>query len=197
MPQRNLREQLVEGGSRALYENGFHATSVSDIAAAAGVPKGSVYNHFESKEALALEALRRYAASFDLEPLRSGSAGPLQRLRTFLSGVIDTTVARGVELGCLLGNFSVEMSAHGGPIASLAGEMLDAWSTVFAGVLLEAQAAGDLDPRLDAASLGSFLVDAYEGAVARAKLRRDPGPLDAFMRVTFDVLLVPGHGKLP
>jgi TetR/AcrR family transcriptional repressor of nem operon len=106
MPQRILREQLIEGGSRALYENGFHATSVSDIAAAAGVPKGSVYNHFESKEALALEALRRYAASYDLEPLRSGSAPPMQRLRAFLSGVIDTTVARGVELGCLLGNFS-------------------------------------------------------------------------------------------
>lgn len=191
MPQRNLREQLVEGGSRALYEYGFHATSVSDIATAAGVPKGSVYNHFESKEALALEALRRYAASFDLEPLRSGGRPPLQRLRAFLSAVIDTTVARGVELGCLLGNFSVEMAAHGGPIADLAGELLDAWSTVFAEVLREAQVAGDLDPRLDAQSLGSFLVDSYEGAVARAKLRRDRAPLDAFLTVTFDVLLVP------
>jgi TetR/AcrR family transcriptional repressor of nem operon len=44
---------------------------------------------------------------------------------------------------------------------------------------------------LDARSIGSFLVDAYEGAVARAKLRRDRAPLDAFLTATFDFLLVP------
>ena len=179
----------MEGGSHAIYEKGFHATSVNDIAAAAGVPKGSVYNHFASKEALALEGLRRYGASYDLEALRSGDGPPLPRLRAHMTGVIDRTVARGVELGCLIGNLSVEMAPHKGPLADEDEQMLDAWSAAVAQVLREAQAAGDLDPDLDAETAGAFLIDAYEGAVARAKLRRDRAPLDAFMTMTFDRLL--------
>ncbi len=190
MAQRNLREQLVDGGSRVIYEKGFHATSVNDIARAAGVPKGSVYNHFESKEALALEALRRYGDSYDLGVLR-GDGAPLDRFRAFLSAVIERTVEHGVEQGCLLGNLSVEMATHEGPIRELAGEQLDAWGAAFATVLREAQATGDLDPTLDPGVLGDFLVDAYEGAVARAKLRRDRAPLDAFMATTFGRLLTP------
>ena len=41
-------------------ERGFHACSVQDITDAAGVPKGSFYNHFRSKEALAAEILTEY-----------------------------------------------------------------------------------------------------------------------------------------
>jgi TetR/AcrR family transcriptional repressor of nem operon len=186
MPQRNLREQILVGGGRAIYEKGFHAASVSDIAVAASVPKGSVYNHFESKQALALEALNRYAAEFGLESLDGFTGSPLAALRDFFARSVQTTVDRGVELGCLLGNLSVEMAGHGGPLAEAATHFLALWSTRTAQVLRAAQAAGELDDQLDADALGAYIVDAYEGAVARAKLQRDRGPLDAFMQFTFD-----------
>ena len=48
----NVREQLLETGLQVLHERGFNATSVQDITEAAGVPKGSFYNHFESEEDL-------------------------------------------------------------------------------------------------------------------------------------------------
>src|SRR5262249_43060960 len=60
MPRPSLREQLLTAGLEVLHQKGFNATSVQDITDAAGAPKGSFYNHFESKEALALEALRLY-----------------------------------------------------------------------------------------------------------------------------------------
>ena len=186
MPQRNLREQILTGGGRTIYEKGFHAASVSDIAVASAVPKGSVYNHFESKQALALEALNRYAAEFGLEALDTIEGSPLQTLRDFFARAIETTVERGVELGCLLGNLSVEMAGHGGPLANAAAHFLALWSTQTAQVLRAAQAAGELNAQFDTDALGAYLVDAYEGAVARAKLRRDRAPLDAFMQFTFD-----------
>src|SRR5262249_47253914 len=46
------RDLLLDTGLRVLHERGFNATSVQDITEAAGVPKGSFYNHFESKEDL-------------------------------------------------------------------------------------------------------------------------------------------------
>jgi TetR/AcrR family transcriptional regulator, transcriptional repressor for nem operon len=189
MPQRNLREQLVEGASRVLYEKGFHAASVNDIVAAAGVPKGSFYNHFESKEALALEVTRRYSASYDLEQLRSGDGAPLARLRAHFEAVIERNARQGVELGCLLGNFSTELAGHSQVICEHVAASFAHWSDAVAAALEQAQAAGELDHGIDAHALGSYLVDAYEGAVARAKVSGDRAPLDAFVTTTFDVLL--------
>jgi TetR/AcrR family transcriptional regulator, transcriptional repressor for nem operon len=189
VPQRNLKEQLIDGGARVLFEKGFHAASVNDIVAAADVPKGSFYNHFESKEALALEVTRRYAASYELDQLQAPGEQPLQRLREHFEATTEGTVARGVELGCLLGNFSTELAAHSPAIREQVAASFAAWSGAVAAALEEAQAAGQLDPALDATALGAYLVDAYEGAVARAKVTGGREPLDAFVRTTFDVLL--------
>jgi TetR/AcrR family transcriptional repressor of nem operon len=189
VPQRNLKEQLVAGGSRVLFEKGFHAASVNDIIAAAGVPKGSFYNHFESKEALALEVTARYADSYRVDQLRAGDEAPLVRLRAHFEAIIDRTVTRGVELGCLLGNFSTELVGHSQAITEYVAESFDRWSEAVAATLEEAQGAGALDASLDAPRLGAYIVDAYEGSVARAKVSGDRAPLDAFLAITFDQLL--------
>jgi TetR/AcrR family transcriptional repressor of nem operon len=189
MPQHNLREQLVEGAARVLYEQGYHAASVNDIVAAAGVPKGSFYNHFESKEALALEVTRRYSADYDLDAVRTGAAPPLARLRAHFASIIERNAAHGVEHGCLLGNFSTELAGHSSTICQHVATAFDEWSDAVADALSQAQDAGDLDRRFDPIALGAYLVDAYEGAVARAKVTRDRAPLDAFLTTTFDVLL--------
>jgi TetR/AcrR family transcriptional regulator, transcriptional repressor for nem operon len=46
-------------GLQTPHRRGFNATSVQDITDAAGAPKGSFYNHFESKDALAAEVVGR------------------------------------------------------------------------------------------------------------------------------------------
>ena len=189
MPQRNLKEQLIDGGSRVLFEKGFHAASVNDIVAAANVPKGSFYNHFESKEALALEVTRRYAASYELDQLHEAGDQPLQRLREHFEATIERTVARAVELGCLLGNFSTELAVHSPAIREYVAASFAAWSGAVTAALEQAQAAGELDATIDAGALGPYLVNAYEGAVARAKVTGEREPLDAFVRTSFDVLL--------
>jgi TetR/AcrR family transcriptional repressor of nem operon len=189
VPQRNLKEQLIDGGSKVLFEKGFHAASVNHIVAAAGVPKGSFYNHFDSKEALALEVTARYARSYRVDQLPAGEGSPLARLRAHFEAIIERTVARGVELGCLLGNFSTELVGHSQPISEYVAASFDQWSAAVAATLEQAQAVGELAPSLDTTALGAFIVDAYEGAVARAKVSGDPGPLDTFLATTFDVLL--------
>jgi TetR/AcrR family transcriptional regulator, transcriptional repressor for nem operon len=50
MSRPNTREEIVQAALKCLVEKGFNAVGVQDITEAAGVPKGSFYNHFESKE---------------------------------------------------------------------------------------------------------------------------------------------------
>jgi TetR/AcrR family transcriptional regulator, transcriptional repressor for nem operon len=189
MPQRNLKEQLVEGASQVLLERGYHAASVGDIVAAAGIPKGSVYNHFDSKEDLAMEVVRRYVDSYPWAGLLEPVGSPMVRLRTFFEQGIERTVARGVESGCLLGNFSTELVGHSDPISDLVAASLAQWGESVAAVLAEAQEQGELDQGLDATVLGPYLVDAFEGSVARAKVSATRAPLDSFLNFSFDVLL--------
>lgn len=189
MPQRNVKEQLVEGASQVLLERGYHAASVGDIVAAAGIPKGSVYNHFDSKEDLAMEVVRRYVASYPFDALLDPEGSPLARLRTFFSDTIERTVARGVTSGCLLGNFSTELVGHSDPISDLVADSLKQMGGGATTVLEEARERGELDSDLDPAVLGPYLVDAFEGSVARGKVSGTREPLDAFLNFTFDVLL--------
>src|SRR5580698_11556667 len=57
LARRSTRNVVLNAGSKLFIERGFSACSVQDITDAAGVPKGSFYNHFKSKEALAAEVL--------------------------------------------------------------------------------------------------------------------------------------------
>lgn len=68
--QRQEREQLIlQAAEESLLERGYHDTSVDDIAARVGVSKGTVYQHFPSKEDLILalfgRALRAFLAAVD------------------------------------------------------------------------------------------------------------------------------------
>ncbi len=59
MPRAERESQLLDLAERAFAEHGFHAASMDQIAAAAGVTKPLVYSYFGSKEGLYLAGLRR------------------------------------------------------------------------------------------------------------------------------------------
>ncbi|ACY99777.1 MULTISPECIES: TetR/AcrR family transcriptional regulator [Thermomonospora] len=80
------REALLEAAQRLWAEGGIHATSLDDIATAAGLTKGAVYSNFAGKADLAMALLERCtAAGFGTEapepPHEDGGRPPLQRLR--------------------------------------------------------------------------------------------------------------------
>lgn len=82
MARPNTREEIIQAGLKCLVEKGFNAVAVQDITDAADVPKGSFYNHFESKEALGVEIVERYGANQTRrEILTDPTVPPLQRLR--------------------------------------------------------------------------------------------------------------------
>lgn len=59
------RQALVRAGVIALTEKGFAATGIDDVLTQVGVPKGSFYHYFASKEAFGAELIDSYAAYFD------------------------------------------------------------------------------------------------------------------------------------
>ena len=191
MPRPSLREQLVTAGLETFHRRGFNGTSVQDITDAAGAPKGSFYNHFESKEALAVEAVRRYRERGRLRMaiLQETKLPPLRRLRKYFEGYVERIVEAEFKSGCLLGNFATEMSSQSQLVRDEVAESFDRWCEEIAKVIGEAQKAGAVSTALPAKSLAEYVIHSWEGAMLRAKVEKDRAPLDLFVKLTFSKIL--------
>jgi TetR/AcrR family transcriptional repressor of nem operon len=191
MPRPSLREQLLSAGVETLHRRGFNATSVQDITDAAGAPKGSFYNHFESKEALAVEAVRAYRerGRKRLAILQEGKLSPLRRLRKYFESMNAAAVEAGFSAGCMLGNFGAELSGQSRLVREQVAEAFDRWSEAIAAVIAEAQKDRSVSRSLPPKALAEFVIHAWEGAMVRAKVEKDKAPLEQFLKVIFAKVL--------
>jgi TetR/AcrR family transcriptional repressor of nem operon len=190
MPRESVKEPILAAALKVLHRKGFNATGVQDITDAAEVPKGSFYNHFESKEALGIEALERYwqGALNSLKSLEDADVAPVVRLKAYFHRL--NLMARKLEYrpGCFIGNLSAEMSDQSPAFRKRLAAILAIWSRAIEACVKEAQADGSVRRDLDAKTIASFLLNSWEGAVLRSKVDRGQEPLDAFEKVVFTAL---------
>ncbi|MEI9896233.1 MAG: TetR family transcriptional regulator C-terminal domain-containing protein [Chthoniobacter sp.] len=168
--------------------HGFKACTIEDIADRAGVFKGSFYNHFKSKEALAVAAVERYVADAMKTLLPVGPPSALQRIRTHFEA-LKAAHSAPVQTGCLLANFSAEVSAQNAPLRAALETGVDGWSEALAQVIRQGQAEGEIDPRPAADPLARFIINAWEGAAVRMKVTQSERPLGDFFAIVFEGIL--------
>ncbi len=189
MRQTGTRGHLLSTGLAVLHARGFHASGVQDITEAAKVPKGSFYTHFDSKEQFGAEVLGRYweqRASRATAILGDESRPPLERLKAYFVGKVAARSGN----GCLIGNFSAELAGDSRLVRDRLSSVFAAWTSLLAGCIREAQAAGQVRSGLDPDTIAAFLIDAFEGAVLRAKVDRDPAALERFNAIAFSLILI-------
>lgn len=189
MGRRSMREEIVDAAVEQFHTFGFNAAGVKDITDRAGVPKGSFYNHFESKEALAVVALERYGESRRLGELGDASVDPLLRLRRHFEFLRDENTGRDFARGCLIGGFGTEMADHSGTIREAVRLSLEAWAKALAGPIAQAQQAGQVAATTDAGTLARFILNAWEGTLISARAEHAEDSYEVFFATVFDTLL--------
>ena len=82
LPAAERREQLLHTAVGVFAENGYHATSMNDVAEAAGVTKPVLYQHFSSKRELFVELLADIGAELrdTIAKATADAAGPRQQI---------------------------------------------------------------------------------------------------------------------
>lgn len=178
------KERILEAGLEVMKAQGYNGTSVNDIVAAAGIPKGSFYNYFDSKEDFAIEAIERAAIEgheAGVAILRADSP-PFERLARFFEEQSRDCCDRKFKVGCFLGNMSQEMADGNEVIRAKVNQLLDEHTQLIQSVLDEAKSIGQLNADEDTQGLAEFLFNAWEGALLRMKAAKTRAPLDAFLR---------------
>jgi TetR/AcrR family transcriptional repressor of nem operon len=184
-----MRAEISDAALERFHSRGYSAAGVKDITDAAGVPKGSFYNHFASKEAMGVEALHRYAATQGFAVLADDSLPPVERIRRHFTFLRAQQEEHGYTRGCLYGNFAAEVADHSDVLRAAVAAGLDGWARLVATAIEQAQRDGSVRAGLDPAVTARFVLNAFEGALLGARAARSPESFDAFFTTVFGVLL--------
>ena len=180
------REALVRAGLAMLTEKGFVATGIDEILRQVGVPKGSFYHYFDSKEAFGLAAIEAYGEYFGHKLDQffcDATLRPLARLAAFVASAGEGMARFDYRRGCLIGNLGQEMSNLPESFRLRLDEVFRDWEARLARCLVAAQAAGELPTGIDCNELATQFWIGWEGAVLRAKLARSTDPLTAYLKL--------------
>ena len=189
----DTREILLGSGGALFLERGFTGTGLQDILQHAGVPKGSFYHHFGSKEDFGLELIER-AADAGMRQLDADLADEslphLERLRRHFEGAAAHLAGEGCcRGGCLIGSLGHELANVSEPVRERVEAIFRRWQGRIEGCLRRAQAAGELGGDRDPAELAEYCLLAWEGAVQQMRIRRSEQPVRTFVKTTFSQLL--------
>ncbi len=188
----DVRRRLLEAGLSLIHARGFTASGVKDITDVAGVPKGSFYAYFASKEAFAAAILEHYWSDIEtrLLPILEAEGLARERITRFFHALADEHEAGDFVLGCLVGNLSLELGGSSEPVRAELLRILYRWDEALAECVRSGQGEwGGVRADLDAAEIAQQLIQAWEGAALRGKVARSRAPYDSFEAVTVPALL--------
>lgn len=189
----DIPKRLTEAGYALFNQLGYNATGIQQITDKAGVPKGSFYNHFDSKEAFAAQIIRNYGAFVDQAwdaAMHAAPTEPLEAIRHLFSSFIQRHEDSG-RCGCLVGNFAAEVTEASDTCRQGLQTVMTTWRERLAELIRQGQTHGSIRRDLDALVLSGFFWDAWEGAVLRMKVDHNTRPLKDVVTLMLDKFFCP------
>jgi AcrR family transcriptional regulator len=164
----NTRQRLIDAAARLAHLQGFHRTTLADVAERSGVPLGNVYYHFKTKDALGEALIERLEATYAMARTAwEARADPKARLEAFIQTTLENrkVVARS---GCAVGTLCTDLRKGDSPL-------LEHASTLFGNLLkwLEEQFRL-LGKGAESRDLAVHLLSAVQGASLLTQTFKDP-----------------------
>lgn len=197
----DTRQRLIEAGAEIIHRQGFSGTGIQEVLDACGVPKGSFYHYFKSKQDFGLAVLEFQAerTAANILPLLSDPLRPpLERLRAFF----DAFLARFCDpeqivshAGCPIGNLVQELAPVNPAFRTRLDAIMTGLEDILAAQLRQAQAQDQIPARLDPEQTARFIAASWQGAILRAKASEDAAPLALCRDFILGELLRQGDGR--
>jgi AcrR family transcriptional regulator len=147
------RAAILRSAARLATTKGLDGLSIGDLAAEVGMSKSGLYAHFRSKEELELATIETAAAIFDGEVLQPAARAPagIERLRALAHAFLAHLERRVFPGGCFFAAVASELDTRPGPARDRVVAILEKWQSLFRQCILDAQAAGEIDPKAEVA----------------------------------------------
>ncbi|MDQ0772055.1 TetR/AcrR family transcriptional repressor of nem operon [Streptomyces aurantiacus] len=187
----DTRRSILDTAQRIIAHKGYSAVGINEVLAEAGVPKGSFYHYFPSKDAFGEALLRsyfeEYVADMDRILARSGQSGA-EQLTAYWQQWRETQSVDDCQGKCLAVKLGAEVSDLSEPMRLALKEgtdaIVDRLERMITGGLQDGSVAIDGDPR----GTAQVLYQMWLGASIMAKIHRSLAPLDSTTAMTRQIL---------
>lgn len=177
------RRRIVERAAPVFNTRGYFGASMSDLMRETGLEKGGIYNHFASKEELAVAAFE-YASGVVRERFEAALAeesGTLNKLFAIIDVLGGMAGDPPVAGGCPVLNTAVEADDANPVLKERARGAMDGWLRLVGSIVKEGARSGELDAEVDPREAASVVVATLEGALMMSKLCDDPAHMKRAM----------------
>ena len=183
------RESLLAVGQELFISSSFNCVGLNDILKKSGIPKGSFYHYFESKEDFALQVVESYHRQNSealAALLADDSMTPYVQLKTFYQDTIKHFDEIAYCQGCLMANLSQEIADVNEnlrcKISELSRQVVDQVATCLERMEDNELNLGHLLPQ----EAAQVLMNSWQGAIMKMKLDKTREALDVFMKFFFN-----------
>ena len=174
-----MRRRVLDVAEESFQARGYHASSLGDLMAAAGVTGGALHHHFPTKKALALAVIEERVATAVretwIEPVLAASSAR-QGVRAVFDAVTAELEQQGYVRGCPLNNLAHELSLADDEFRAALADVFAAWRQAIADKVRDDQRGGE-EGGTDPDRFAALTVAAYSGAMSMAKTLQDAGVL--------------------
>lgn len=177
----DTKAKIIEEAAHLFNQQGYAGASMADIMAATGLKKGGIYNHFESKDALAIAAFdfavqqvrRRYSQA--LKGKRGAIARLTAILQTFSTSFDDGNAP--LKGGCPLLNTAIDSDDTHPALRERTRQAMEEWRLLLCYIVQQGIDQGELQPASNPEAIALIFIATLEGAMMLAKLYGDRQPL--------------------
>lgn len=181
------KQRMLEVGLAMLLKHGYNDLGIQAVLEATGTPKGSFYHHFKDKEDFALQVVDAY-----MEQVHAGldhclgdeTRAPVDRVRYFFEMTEQKYREEGY-MGCLLGGLGQELSGVSDVFRRKIEDCFSQIAGRIAVCLDTARKSGEIPEDTDTGRMAGLLIDCWEGAALRSRLRGNAAPLNAMLNFYF------------
>ena len=186
----DAKTRLLDTGMSLIRSESFSGIGINDVLKKSGVPRGSFYHYFKSKEAFGLE-VAQYYHGLQIEGanqvLNDQTLTPIARLEAFFRGASEEFKARNYAEGCLMCNLSTELADTNDEFQKILKKHWAELSSEVAQCLAHIQ-LGDIGlGHLSNTEAADWLMNAWSGALVRMKAERSEAPLQLFEKTIFNI----------
>jgi TetR/AcrR family transcriptional repressor of nem operon len=170
------RERILARSAPLFNRQGYFGASLADIMRETGLEKGGIYNHFSSKEQLALEAFD-YAYGLVQQRVRQALAGKLnaiERLQAIVSvfqGIAEDPPVAG---GCPILNTAIEADDANEVLRDRARAAMDDWRSTIQRIVNKGIERQEIRPGINVDEVATIFITTLEGAIMLSNLYKDP-----------------------
>jgi len=171
------KQKILNEAAKLIHAKGFNNTSIQDILDRSEVTKSNFYYHFESKEKLGFDVLKKRMRQFNafiIEPaIGNPDLSSIERIELFLNNTLALSSMPEGELGCPFGNLAQEMSAIHEPLRQALSDFFRSCAEVIEQCLDEGKRAGEFREDTPSKQLSEFVLAQIQGAFLLRKTHKD------------------------